>query len=60
MGLPAAGPLQRAAPWWRPAVGQSVRIRGGRPLHGNYALGGAKNFVVIMPDADFDRAIDAI
>jgi malonate-semialdehyde dehydrogenase (acetylating)/methylmalonate-semialdehyde dehydrogenase len=24
------------------------------------ALGGAKNFVVIMPDADFDRAIDAI
>src|SRR4051812_37647505 len=24
------------------------------------ALGGAKNFVVIMPDANFDRAIDAI
>jgi malonate-semialdehyde dehydrogenase (acetylating)/methylmalonate-semialdehyde dehydrogenase len=24
------------------------------------ALGGAKNFVVILPDADFDRAIDAI
>jgi malonate-semialdehyde dehydrogenase (acetylating) / methylmalonate-semialdehyde dehydrogenase len=24
------------------------------------ALGGAKNFVVIMPDADFDRSIDAI
>ena len=46
MGLPAAGPLQRAAPWWRPAVGQSVRIRGGRPLHGNYALGGAKNAVL--------------
>lgn len=24
------------------------------------ALGGAKNFIVIMPDADFDRAIEAI
>jgi len=24
------------------------------------ALGGAKNFVVVMPDADFDRAIDVI
>lgn len=46
MGLAAAGPLQRAAPWWRPAVGQSVRIRGGRPLHGSYALGGAKNAVL--------------
>src|SRR5207249_5335491 len=24
------------------------------------ALGGAKNFIVVMPDADFDRSIDVI
>lgn len=46
MGLEAAGHFQLAVPWWRPAGGQSVRIRGGRPLRGTYALCGAKNAVL--------------
>ncbi len=35
-----------AAPWWRPQGGQSVVIRGGRPLSGSYSVGGAKNAVL--------------
>ena len=46
MSLPVAGPFQLAAPWWQPAGGGSVVIRGGRPLRGSYALGGAKNAVL--------------
>jgi|GEM_PF-2560218 len=46
MGFEAARHLQLAAPWWRPAGGQWVRIRGGRPLRGTYALCGAKNAVL--------------
>lgn len=46
MSLPVAGPFQLAAPWWQPAGGGSVVIRGGRPLRGSYTLGGAKNAVL--------------
>ena len=35
-----------AAPWWRPQGGQSVVVRGGRPLSGSYSIGGAKNAVL--------------
>ncbi len=38
--------LADAAPWWRPARGDALRIRGGRPLVGSYPISGAKNAVL--------------
>jgi UDP-N-acetylglucosamine 1-carboxyvinyltransferase len=38
--------LSTAAPWWRPATGDRLVIRGGRPLVGRYAISGAKNAVL--------------
>jgi UDP-N-acetylglucosamine 1-carboxyvinyltransferase len=32
-----------AAPWWRPDSGDTLVIRGGRPLVGRYPISGAKN-----------------
>jgi len=42
-------PVARAV--WRRATHESKRVQ---------ALGGAKNFVVVMPDADWDRSINVI
>ena len=42
------------------AVAQAVYRRGTHAGKRVQALGGAKNFIVVMPDADLDRAIDAI
>lgn len=42
------------------AVAQAVYRRGTHAGKRVQALGGAKNFVVVMPDADLDRAIDVI
>jgi UDP-N-acetylglucosamine 1-carboxyvinyltransferase len=39
-------PLAAAAPWWRANLGQSLIIRGGRPLSGVYPISGAKNAVL--------------
>jgi UDP-N-acetylglucosamine 1-carboxyvinyltransferase len=39
-------PLAAAAPWWRPAAGNLLSIRGGRPLVGTYTISGAKNAVL--------------
>lgn len=36
-------PLLAAAPWWRPATGRRLIIRGGKPLVGTYPISGAKN-----------------
>lgn len=38
--------LSAAAPWWRPHQGQTITIRGGRPLVGSYTVSGAKNAVL--------------
>ncbi|MGE0854337.1 MAG: UDP-N-acetylglucosamine 1-carboxyvinyltransferase [Hyphomicrobiaceae bacterium] len=38
--------LAAAAPWWRPAAGNLLRIQGGRPLVGTYPISGAKNAVL--------------
>lgn len=46
MGALPPVPLQAAAPWWRPAHGHSLVIRGGRPLTGAYPISGAKNAVL--------------
>ncbi|WP_159999676.1 UDP-N-acetylglucosamine 1-carboxyvinyltransferase [Roseomonas sp. 18066] len=35
--------LQQAAPWWRPAAGQRLLIRGGARLEGRHPISGAKN-----------------
>ncbi|ONG48659.1 UDP-N-acetylglucosamine 1-carboxyvinyltransferase [Pseudoroseomonas deserti] len=35
--------MQEAAPWWRPAAGQRLLIRGGARLQGRYPISGAKN-----------------
>jgi malonate-semialdehyde dehydrogenase (acetylating)/methylmalonate-semialdehyde dehydrogenase len=42
------------------AVAQAVYRRGTHAGKRVQALGGAKNFVVVMPDANLDRAIDVI
>jgi malonate-semialdehyde dehydrogenase (acetylating)/methylmalonate-semialdehyde dehydrogenase len=42
------------------AVARAVYQRGTNAGKRVQALGGAKNFVVVMPDADLDRAIDII
>src|SRR5262249_12787114 len=42
------------------AVAREVYRRGTHAGKRVQALGGAKNFVVVMPDADLDRAIDVI
>ncbi len=42
------------------SVAQAVYRRGTHAGKRVQALGGAKNFVVVMPDADLDRAIDVI
>lgn len=46
MSSPSSLSLPAAAPWWRPNSGQSIAIRGGRPLAGSYAISGAKNAVL--------------
>lgn len=46
MGALPPVPLQAAAPWWRPAPGHSLVIRGGWPLSGIYPISGAKNAVL--------------
>ena len=38
--------LLAAAPWWRPDTGDTLVIRGGRPLVGTYPISGAKNAVL--------------
>jgi UDP-N-acetylglucosamine 1-carboxyvinyltransferase len=38
--------LSTAAPWWRPNTGNTLVIRGGRPLTGSYPISGAKNAVL--------------
>lgn len=38
--------LVAASPWWRPAPGSTLLIRGGRPLIGTYRISGAKNAVL--------------
>jgi UDP-N-acetylglucosamine 1-carboxyvinyltransferase len=38
--------LLAAVPWWRPDSGDSLVIRGGRPLVGTYPISGAKNAVL--------------
>lgn len=35
-----------AAPWWQPASGHALKIRGGVPLVGTYPISGAKNAVL--------------
>ena len=46
MNVPTSLPLPVAAPWWRPDNGQSIAVRGGRPLVGSYTISGAKNAVL--------------
>ena len=38
--------LLASAPWWRPDSGDTLVIRGGRPLVGTYPISGAKNAVL--------------
>lgn len=38
--------LLAASPWWRPAPGAALVVRGGRRLTGNYPISGAKNAVL--------------